>query len=90
VVEPATKGCLLFSQAERASGMLLTGFELNYAKPSRFQIYHLNHSSTVSADNIVHPVGFEPTRTNIFELELNSLDIMTMLTRPHISPWHVR
>jgi hypothetical protein len=38
----------------------------------------------------VHPVGFEPTSTNTFKLELNPLDLMTMQTRPHISSWHVR
>jgi hypothetical protein len=89
-VEPTTKSCLLFSQARRASEMLIKGFELNCAKPSRFQTYHLNHLATVSADNIVHPVEFEPTRTNIFELELNPLDIITMQTRTHISSWRVR
>ena len=87
-VEPATKGCLLFSQAGRASVMTPAEFEPTGAKPSRFQIYCLNHSATVLLN--VHPVGFEPTSTNTFKLELNPLDLMTMQTRLHISSLHVR
>jgi hypothetical protein len=42
-IKPKTKGCLLFSLAERVSVMTPAGYEPSQAKPSRFQIYHLNH-----------------------------------------------
>jgi hypothetical protein len=86
--EVAIKAYLLFSQAERASVTTLADLNLDGQSPVDFESTALTTQPQCQLTE--HPVGFEPTSTNTFKLELNPLDLMTMQTRPHISSWHVR